>query len=216
MNLWVHSLADRRGVGLTEKVDSRVMASVLFTDFTVVKQSVTLKKRLWLMLSQLWQALWLPYILFNYVKSFFVNVKVESPVIGNSFPLVPSEGLLVSFHKIYMSPGSGQLLLDCQINIKKGLNISSKTFYCCYSYSHDSNYLTWQCQWSYLHARMRVQSAMMQIRASSLSAWWGSFFKEKPCRTCCSQIFRLWWNCDILFLLIKLTYKVLYQYSWKD
>lgn len=28
---------------LTEKVDSRVMASVLFMDFTVVKQSVTLK-----------------------------------------------------------------------------------------------------------------------------------------------------------------------------
>lgn len=35
-------------VVLTEKVDSRVMASVLFMDFTVVKQSVTLKN--WLQL----------------------------------------------------------------------------------------------------------------------------------------------------------------------
>lgn len=29
---------------LTEKVDSKVMASVLFIDFTVVRQSVTLKQ----------------------------------------------------------------------------------------------------------------------------------------------------------------------------
>lgn len=33
-----------REVVLTEKVDSRVMASVLFMDFTAVKQSVTLKR----------------------------------------------------------------------------------------------------------------------------------------------------------------------------
>lgn len=36
---------------LTEKVDSRVMASVLFMDFTVVKQSVTFNKPLQLALS---------------------------------------------------------------------------------------------------------------------------------------------------------------------
>lgn len=121
---WISSV-----VVLTEKVDSRAMASVLFIDFTVVRQSVTLQ-----------QTTPISTVLFQHPKTlantdflcdwmifshiyFFQFEKIHPPLTDSLFQLAPSACLLVSFHMTYTFPGSGLPPPDCQINMKTTLHI---------------------------------------------------------------------------------------------